>query len=222
VRSTDVFNLDFTTPSAEQGIEVENLVRDASHDARESIRKLERALAKDCKDESAWRLLASLYLGTDDMHGFNDLEARHQQVFGTPMYAILRQPRPPRDARRKLFDLPARITKGALPPVEDVITACTEPPGATLDFTRVRGADAGGLQDLAQLFASLPCDHHRPEMPGADRFITGLESAARSQSTRRVMWELLFAYDRLIQDQAMFEEHAVEFAARYNVPPPAF
>jgi hypothetical protein len=222
MRSTDIFSLDFTTPNAAQSLEIRNLVGDANLDAKQAIRKLELAIVRGCREEAVWRLLASLYLGTDDMRAVNDLEARHQQIFGIPVYAILRQPSAPREAERKLFDLPARITRGALPPVEEVVAACTGASGAVLDFTRIRGADPTGLDELINIFAALPRDYRRPQMPGVDRFIVSLEGAAQSETGTRTMWDLLFAYDRLTQDQARFGEHADQFLTRFGVAPPAY
>lgn len=222
MRSTDIFNLDFTTSGAFETMELANLVRDASFGAQEAIKKLEQAIAKDCREEAAWRLLASLYLGTDNMRAFNELEARHEKIFGVPMFAVLRPPRATRDAQRKLFDIPAKIVTGVLPDADQVVTACQEPGGAALDFTRVRGADAGGLNDLAHLLAHLPNDHRRPQLPGMDRFVVGLEKAAQSPTGTKVMWQVLFAYDRLIQDQAMFEAHALQFAVKFGISPPAY
>lgn len=222
MRSTDIFNLDFTAPGSSATLELENRVSEARFKVKEAVRLLEEALALDCREEDAWRLLASLYMGTDQIKTLNELESKHEELFGAPMFAITHQPRFTRDAQRKLFDIPARITRGLLPPVEDFLAACAAPEGAMMDFSRVRGADPGGLQDLAELFNRLPRDHTQPLMLAIERFINGLQKAAFSPSGTPGMWEVLFAYLRLTANEPAFETLAVTYASKFGAPPPAY
>ncbi|HSD59285.1 MAG TPA: hypothetical protein VLC55_00325 [Burkholderiales bacterium] len=222
MRSTDIFNLDFTAPGSSATFELQNRLSEARFKVKEAVKLLEEAVSMDCREEEAWRLLASLYVGTDQIKTLNELESRHEKLFGAPMFAITHQPRFERDARRKLFDIPARITKGVLPPVEDFLAACAAHAGAMMDFSRVRGADPGGLQDLAQLFNRLPRDHTRPLMLAIERFINGLQKAAFSPSGTPGMWEVLFAYLRLTDNEPAFETLAVTYASKFGAPAPPY
>src|SRR5512134_2100859 len=102
------------------------------------MQALEETIAGGCREGSAWRMLASLYLGVGNINAFNEIEARHEREFGVTMFQMMRAPKPQREASRKLFQMPARITAGSLPPIEDVLAACASEAGAALDFARVR------------------------------------------------------------------------------------
>lgn len=222
MRNTDVFDLDFTTADARTELEVADTLHEGFAEAEVAIKKLEEAIERGSKNEEAWRLLGALYIGTDRIKTLNDLEEKHQVLFGTPMFAIPQQRRVQRTPPRRLFDMPARITKGTLPPLDEVVEAGFLPDGAELDFSRVRGADAGGLEDLRDLFAGIPRDNHRPHLLGVEPFINGLLKAAASPSGSRVMWEVLFAYLRLTNNETAYSSLAIAFAAKYQTPAPSF
>jgi hypothetical protein len=222
VRSTDIFNLDFTSPGTFESIESERIVQDAKARARGVIDALELAIDRGCDDESAWRMLAALYVGIQDIAAFNALEARHEALYGSPSFNVPLRPKAPREPQRKLFEMPTRLVRGNLPALQDVLEACASDEGAALEFSRVRGMDADGMVELAAFFSHLPHGRSRPELPGIERFIDGLVKAAQSSSGAPPMWEVLFAYYRLINDETGFEDLAVKFAERFSVSPPPF
>jgi len=222
LRSTDIFNLDFTATGAFDSIETQSRLDRVAAMTNEAMQALEETIAGGCREESAWRMLASLYLGVGNVNAFNELEARHEREFGVTMFRVMHAPKPPREQSRKLFQMPARITAGRLPPTEDVLAACASDAGAALDFSRVRGADAPGLQELIIFLARLPHNQDRPEMPGIERLMTSLLKAAESESGTRLMWDVLFAYHMLMDDEKSFDETALRFAVKFGVSPPSF
>lgn len=222
VRRTDIFNLDFTSPAAPDAPDEQQELDDIAATARDTMQKLEQLIGDGCREEAAWRMLASLYLGTDNIHAFNELEERHEREFGTPMFSTFHQPKARHDENREVFQMPARIAGGVLPPVEEVLEACASDDGAALDFSRVRGADGAGLQELAAFLARMPHNADRPEMPGIDRFMGSLIKAAESASGTRTMWDVLFTYQRLMGDEKAFDELAIKFAVKFGVSPPSF
>lgn len=222
MRNTDVFDLDFTTADARVELQVADTLHDGMAEVEVAIRKLEEVIARGSRNEQAWRMLGALYIGTDRIKTLNELEDRHQELFGTPIFAIPQQRRVQRTPPRKLFDMPARITRGSLPPVAEVVEASFLPEGAELDFSRVRGADASGLEDLRDLFAGMPRDNRRPHLLGVEPFINGLIKAAASPSGLRLMWEVLFAYLRMTNNETAYSSLAAAFAAKYQTPAPSF
>lgn len=223
MRNTDIFNLDFTSPgSLDTPPDAVDFVSQGYNHAQDAVIALERALANGCMDESTWRLLGALYMGMGHITQFNDLEKRHEATFGTPMYVMLQQPKPVRDPRRIVFEMPNRIIKDSLPDTGAVLEACASEDGAGLDFTRVRGADADGLQELAKFFAHLPRDATRPECPGVERFITTLEKTAESAAATPEMWSVLFEYKRFLNDQEGFDDLCIRYAVRFGISPPSW
>jgi hypothetical protein len=222
VRNTDVFDLDFTTADALKEIELADVLSEGMAGAELAIAKLEEAIERGSKNEQAWRLLGALYIGTDRIKALNALEDRHEALFGNRMFVIPQQRRVQRTPTRRLFDMPARITKGSLPSATEVIEACAGPGGAEFDFSRVRGADAGGLAELRELFARMPRDNHRPHLLGVEPFVNGLLKAAASPGGSRLMWEVLFAYLRMTNNETAFSSLAPAFAARFQSAPPKF
>lgn len=221
MRDTDVFDLDFTTPAALPADTVKQ-VKQATTEAEAAIRTLEQALEAGTVEEAGWRLLASLYLGVSRMKDFTALEARHEEIFGTPIFADLRQEITPRDTQRSVFDMPKKIIPGSLPDITAVLEACASKKGALLDFSRVSGADAGGLTDLAKYFSQLPREETKPETPGMERFITSLEKAADSSAATEEMWQMLFEYQRFCSDMEAFDELAIRYAERFGISPPSW
>ncbi|HEX6827742.1 MAG TPA: hypothetical protein VF104_02050 [Burkholderiales bacterium] len=222
MRNTDIFDLDFTTANARTELEVADALQQGLAEAEAAIGNLEKVIGHGSRNEHAWRLLGALYIGTDDIKALNDLEDKHEELFGTRMFGIPQHRRVQRTPTRRLFDMPARITKGALPSIAEIIESCAAPEGAEFDFSRVRGADAGGLDDLRNLFASLPRDNRRPHLLGIEAFINGLVKAAASQSGSRLMWEVLFAYLRMTNNETAFASMAAAFAAKYQTATPKF
>lgn len=223
MRNTDIFSLDFTSPgSLDTPPEAADFVSEAHHHALEAVVALERALANGCMDESTWRLLGALYVGTGRIAEFNDLEKRHETAFGSPMYVMLQQPKPARDPRRIVFEMHGRIVQGSTPDLGAVLEACASEDGAALDFSRVRGADAEGLKELAKFFAELPRDGTRPECPGVERFITTLEKAAESETATPEMWSVLFDYKRFLNDEPGFDDLCIKYAVRFGISPPSW
>lgn len=222
MRSTDIFNLDFTSTGAFDSLETRSQLDRVAAMTNEATQVLEETIAGGCKEESAWRMLASLYLGVGNVNAFNELEARHEREFGVTMFQILHVPKPPREESRKLFQMPARITAGSLPPIEEVLAACASDAGAALDFSRVRGADAPGLQEFTFYLGRLPHNQDRPEMPGVERFMDNLQKAAESENGTRLMWDVLFTYHMLVDDEKSFDETALRFAVKFGVSPPSF
>jgi hypothetical protein len=222
VRNTDIFDLDFTTADARIELEVAETLQEGLAEVEMAIKNLEEVINRGSKNEQAWRLLGALYIGTDRIKNLNALEERHQELFGTPMFAIPQQRRVQRTPSRRLFDMPARITKGSLPPADEVAEAGHLPEGAELDFSRVRGADAGGLEDLRDLFAGILRENRRPHLLGIEPFINGLLKAAASPNGSRLMWEVLFAYLRLTNNETAFSSLATAFAAKFQTPAPSF
>lgn len=218
MRNTDIFNLDFTSPSALQDMASQAVSRVHSNAgatfAAEAIRELEEAMARDCREESAWRLLGALYIGTDRIKELNALEAKHQEIFGATIFTIPQQRRVERSSTRKLFDMPARITAGGLPSMEEVLAACASPEGAQFDFSRVRGADAGGVEELRGLFSRLPRDR-RPVMLGIEPVIDGLLRTASSPIGTKPMWQVLFEYHRFAGNDAAVRDLMARFRARF-------
>ncbi len=222
VTRTDIFNLDFTSPAALDAADEQQDLDDITTWARETMQKLEQLIGDGCREDAAWRMLASLYLGMDYIDAFSDLEERHEREFGAPIFVSLRQPKARHLGDRQVFQMPARITEGTLPPVEEVLAACASDDGAALDFSRVRGADGPGLREIAAFLGRMPHNADRPEMPGIDRFIEGLVKAAESASGTRNMWDVLFTYKRLMNDEKAFDELAIKFAVKFGVSPPSF
>jgi hypothetical protein len=222
LRNTDIFSLDFTTPESLEMFEMQDQLNRVAAMTNEAMQILQDAVEKGCGEESAWRMLASLYLGTGNVKAFNELEARHEREFGTTMFRMVRVPKPPRGERRKLFPIPARVTAGSLPPIEDVLAACASLDGAALDFSRVRGADGPGLEELARFFGRLPGDDDRPELPGIETFMDALLRAAESPTGSRPMWDVLFSYQMLMANEKAFDELAIRFAVKFGVSPPSF
>ncbi len=218
MRNTDIFDLDFTTPSVVQQLANQKIssvhVEAAGTLAAEAIHELEEAMAKDCRDESAWRLLGSLYIGTDRIKDLNALEERHRELFGTAIFTIPQQRRVQRTPTRKLFDVPARIIKGSLPALNELAAACAAPEGAEFDFSRVRGADGDGLNELRELFSRLPRDR-RPHLLGIELFMDGLLRAASSPSGTKLMWQVLFEYHRFAGNEAAVRDLMTRFRARF-------
>lgn len=221
MRTTDIFNLDFTTPGAMKP-DMEARVSQAFQHTRCAIAALEDALGKGCNDIGAWRLLAALHMGSGDMSAFNEVDEAFEQTFGSPAFAVSRQPKPPLDAERTLFEMPARLTADSMPNAALIGRACAEANGATLDFSRVRGADAGGLRALRELLRGVPRDDSRPETPGLDRFMAGLERAAQSATGSLEMWETLFDYLRFCNDPHGFDDLSIRFAVKFGISPPTF
>jgi hypothetical protein len=222
VRNTDIFDLDFTSADARIELQVAGTLEEGMVHVDLAIQKLEEVLARGSKNEEAWRLLGALYIGTDRLKTLNELEERHEKLFGTRMFIIPQQRRVQRTPTRKLYDVPARITKGVLPPVSEVAAACASPEGAEFDFSRVRGADAAGLEDLRELFARLPRDNHRPHFLGVEPFINGLLKAAAGPGGSRLMWEVLFAYLRMTNNETAFSSVAAAYAAKFQTAAPKF
>ncbi|HSD59286.1 MAG TPA: hypothetical protein VLC55_00330 [Burkholderiales bacterium] len=222
MRSTDIFNLDFTATGAFDSIETQSRLDQVAALTNEAMQALEETIAGGCREESAWRMLASLYLGVGNINAFNEIEMRHEREFGVTMFQMLHAPKPPRDQNRRLFQMPARITAGRLPPIDEVLAACASDAGAALDFSRVRGADAPGLQELSAFLARLPHNQDRPELPGIERLTASLLKAAESESGTRLMWDVLFAYHMLMDDEKSFDETALRFAVKFGVSPPSF
>lgn len=218
MRNTDIFNLDFTSPSVIQDIANQAVAKVHSDAAAtfvaEAIRELEEAIARNSREESAWRLLGALYIGTDRIKDLNALEAKHEKIFGATIFAIPHRRRVERSATRKLFDVPARITAGSLPPIDEVLAACASPEGAEFDFSRVRGADAGGLEELRELFSRLPRDM-RPVLLGIEPVMDGLLGAASSPTGIKPMWQVLFEYHRFTGNDAAVRDLMARFRARF-------
>lgn len=221
MRDTDVFDLDFTTAAALPADTVKQ-VKQATTEAEAAIRTLEQALEAGTVAEAGWRLLASLYLGTSRMKEFTDLERRHEETFGTPIFADLRQESAPRDTQRSVFDMPKKIIHGSLPDIAAVLEACASKKGALLDFSRVNGADAAGLKELAAYFSKLPRDDTKPEMPGVERFIASLEKAADSSVATEEMWQMLFEHQRFCNNVDAFDELAIRYAEHFGISPPSW
>lgn len=222
MKSTDIFDLDFTSSAVSDAAHEHQDLDEVTASARETVQRLEQMLENGCRDEGAWRMLASLYLGMDNASALSDLEERHEREFGGPIFAGFRQARARHLGNRRVFQMPARITDAALPPIEEVLAACASDDGAALDFSRVRGADGPGLKQLAAFLGRMPHNADRPEMPGIDRFIEGLVKAAESGSGTRNMWDVLFTYKRLMNDEKAFDELAIKFAVKFGVSPPSF
>ncbi len=222
MRSTDIFNLDFTATGAFESLEAQGRLDRVAAMTNEAMQVLEETIAAGCREESAWRMLASLYLGVGNVSAFNELEARHEKEFGNTMFQVLHAPKPPREESRKLFQMPSRITAGSLPPVDEVLAACASEAGAALDFSRVRGADAPGLQEFTFFLGRLPHNQDRPELPGIERFMGSLLKAAESESGTRLMWDVLFTYHMLVGDEKSFDETAIRYAVKFGVSPPSF
>lgn len=222
MRNTDIFSLDFTTPESLEMFEMQDQLNRVAALTNEAMQILQDTLEKGCSEESAWRMLASLYLGTGNIPAFNAIEERHEQEFGSTMFRMFHVARPPRGERRRLLEMPARITAGSLPPIGAVLDACRSPEGAALDFARVRGADGPGLQELALFLGQLPDGEDRPELPGIERFMEGLLRAAESAAGSRLMWDVLFSHQMLIGDEKAFDELAIRFAVKFGVSPPSF
>lgn len=218
MRNTDIFDLDFTTPSAVQEMTNEKIssahLQAALRLAAEAAGELESAIDKDSRDEAAWRLLGSLYIGMDRIKDLNALEDKHQHIFGNTIFTIPQQRRVQRTHTRKLFDVPARITKGVLPNPEEAAAACASPEGAEFDFSRVRGADADGLNELRELFSRLPRDK-RPHLLGVEFFMDGLLRAASSPSGTKAMWQVLFEYHRYAGNDAAVRDLMARFRVRF-------
>ena len=222
MRNTDIFSLDFTTPESLEMFEMQEQINRVTAMTNEAMQILQDVIEKGYGEESVWRMLASLYLGTGNLPAFNELEARHQREFGTAMFRMDRLPKPARGEHRRIFEMPARIGAGTLPRLEDVLAACRSLEGAALDFSRVRGADGPGLGELAQFFGRLPGDDDRPEFPGIDRFLDSLLRAAESPAGNRLMWDVLFSYQMLLGDEKAFDDLAIRFAVKFGVSPPSF
>lgn len=222
MRSTDIFNLDFTAADTPTEIEVAGALEEVMTHVEEAIGKLEELVACGSTNEGMWRLLGALYIGTDRIKALNDLEDRHEQRFGTRMFVIPRQRQVQRTATRRLFDMPARITKGAPPSAAEARAACATPEGAEFDFSRVRGADPGGLEDLCALFDSLPRDRHRPHMLGIEPLITGLLKTAVSPGGSRAMWDVLFAYLRMTNNETTFASLRAAYTRKFQTEAPEF
>lgn len=223
MRNTDIFNLDFTSPgSLDTPPDALDFVAKGYNHAEEAVLALERALANGCMDENTWRLVGALYVGMGRVAEFNALEQRHAVVFGSPMYVMLQQPKPPRDPRRIVFELPNNIVRGSLPDTAAVLKACASEDGAALDFSRVRGADADGLNELAKCFADLPRGATRPQCPGIERFIGTLEKAAESSTAVPEMWSVLFEYQRFLNDEQGFDDLCIRYAVRSGISPPSW
>jgi len=222
MRSTDIFDLDFTTPPPDTG----KLVAEALAHAEAAILTLERALetavVENTVEEAGWRLLASLYLGTGRLALLNALEDRHEVFFGVPMFVELRKDKVHKDPNRVAFEMPGKILHDNLPPLDEVLAACAGDKGALLDFTRVNGADEDGLGVLQKFFARLPRDDTRPELPGIERFMTGLEKAAGGEHANEKMWGMLFEYQRFCNNQEAFDDLAIRYAVRTGVSPPSW
>ena len=221
MRDTDVFDLDFTTPAALPA-DTTKQVKQAATEVEVVIRSLEQALESGPMEEAGWRMLASLYLGTSRMSDFTALEARHEEAFGTPIFANFRQESAPRDTQRTVFDMPKKITHGSLPDIAAVLEACASPEGALLEFSRVNGADAAGLKDLAVFFSQLPREETKPEIPGMERFITSLEKAADSSAATEEMWQMLFEHRRFCNEVEAFDELAIKYTERFGISPPSW
>jgi hypothetical protein len=222
LRNTDIFSLDFTTPESLEMFEMQDQLHRVAALTNEAMQILQDTLDRGCSEESAWRMLASLYLGTGNIPAFNALEQRHEQEFGSTMFRMFRLAKPPRGEHRKVVELPPRITAGSLPPVAEVLAACRSPEGAALDFSRVRGADGPGLQELALFLGQLPDNEDRPELAGIDRFMDSLLRAAESPAGSRLMWDVLFSHQMLMGDEKAFDELAIRFAVKFGVSPPSF
>lgn len=222
MRNTDIFSLDFTTPDSLEIFEMQDQLHRVTALTNEAMQILQDTIDRGCGEESAWRMLASLYLGTGNIPAFNAIEERHEREFGSTMFRIFHMSKPPRGEHRRLIEMPARITAGSLPPIEDVLAACQSPEGAALDFSRVRGADGPGLQELALFFGQLPDDDDRPELPGIDRFLDGLLRAAESPAGNRLMWDVLFSHQMLVGNEKAFDDLAIRFAVKFGVSPPPF
>lgn len=218
LRNTDIFDLDFTTPSAVQEL-ADQLIYSAHVEAAgtlagKAIQELQEALEKECKDEPAWRLLGSLYIGLDRIKELNALEEKHRDIFGTNIFTIPQQRRVQRTPTRKLFDMPARLTAGSLPKAEEISAACAASDGVEFDFSRVRGADTGGLNELREMLSRLPKDK-RPHLLGIEPFIGALLNAASSASGTKLMWQVLFEYHRFTGNEATLRELMARFRARF-------
>lgn len=221
MRETDIFDLDFTTPAAAPA-DTSKQVKQAATEVGAVIHSLEQALESGPMEEAGWRMLASLYLGANRMSDFTTLEARHEEVFGTPIFANFRQESAPRDTQRIVFDMPKKIVQGSLPDIAAVLEACAAPEGALLEFSRVNGADIGGLKELTEYFSKLPRDDTKPEIPGMERFITSLEKAADSSVATEEMWQMLFEYRRFCNDADIFDELAIRYAEHFGISPPSW
>jgi hypothetical protein len=222
LRNTDIFSLDFTTPESLEMFEMQDQLNRVAALTNEAMQLLQDAIDRGCSEESAWRMLASLYLGTGNIPAFNAIEERHEREFGSTMFRMFHLDKPPRGEHRKLLQMPARVTAGSLPPIEEVLAACQSADGAALDFSRVRGADGPGLQELALFLGQLPDNDDRPELPGMDRFMEGLLRAAESPTGNRLMWDVLFSHQMLVGDEKAFDELAIRFAVKFGVSPPSF
>lgn len=222
MRNTDIFSLDFTTPESLEMFEMQDQLNRVAALTNEAMQILQDTLERGCTEESAWRMLASLYLGTGNIPAFNALEERHESEFGSTMFRMFHAASPPRGEHRRRLEMPARITAGSLPAIEDVLAACRSPEGAALDFSRVRGADGPGLQELALFLGQLPDHAERPELPGIDRFMEGLLRAAESPAGSRLMWDVLFSHQMLVGDEKAFDDLAIRFAVKFGVSPPSF
>lgn len=59
-------------------------------------------------EEAGWRMLASLYLGVNRMSDLIALEDRHEETFGTPIFAKFRMESPRHDTHRTVFEMPIK------------------------------------------------------------------------------------------------------------------
>lgn len=230
---TEISTLDFTTEGASSDSEglinseelpsdIRDLLSQAVTDIEAAILSLEQALESDLVKEPSWQMLACLYLGTNQLNHFNNLNKRHEEIFGKPVSVNSSLQEMQIDSDRVVFEMPQKIVCGSLPDIALVKEACTSSKGAMLNFTNVHGADTGGLKELVGFFAKLPHDQTKPEISGSDRFISSLEKAANDSSGTQEMWNLLFEYSRFCDDIDTFDELAIKFAIRFSISPPSW
>jgi len=225
--SADNLLLDFTSPGAIPPDPVEEIRRIIS-EIQTKMQALEALLENEqVKDVAGWKLLAMFYLATDQANDLAKIEKRYKHITGTSLSAGLEQ-KYVRWFNREtagnpvVFEMPRKITAETLPDSIIIQHNRCSPYSILLDFSNVQEIDNDGLKKLARLFSSITQEKNKLILKQIDRFITCLKNKAEASTGARLVWDVLFAYERFQNNQEAFEENAIKFAILYGISPPSW
>ncbi len=216
--------LDFTSPGAIPPDPVEEFRR-IVEEIQTKMQALEVLLENEqVKDTTGWKLLAMFYLATNQANDLAKIERQYNNMTGTSLFAGLDTHWFNTGTVNKpvIFEMPRKITAETLPDNIIIQHSHGSPSGILLDFSNVQEIDNEGLKKLTKLFSSATQEKNKLEFKQIDRFITCLQNKAKTNTGNRLLWDVLFAYERFRNNREAFEENAIKFATLYGISPPSW
>lgn len=225
--SENNLQLDFTLPGAIPPDPLEEVWQIVA-ETQTKMQILEALLEKEqVKDITGWKLLAMFYLATQRINNLTKIEKLYQKITGTSLSASLKQEYTSWFSGKTtseliIFEIPKKITAEALPDSMVIRHRCNTFGQVLLNFSKVQEIDNDGLKKLAKFFSTITQGCSNLKLKQIDHFIICLQNKAEASTGTHLIWEVLFAYERLRNNKEAFEEKAIKFAILFGVSPPSW